>query len=170
MLRYLQLEERIVGVLELLELVGELALVALPYLPIALEHLWLLWLLVLLGVLLTLFLLLLLGHLDVHFPAHFLCVCGLELGPLLLGQVGILPHLFLLLGLLLALLDLPELDLHVEVLLEGGQVLQGLDPLGGRDVLSVVYFEGGHVGDYVLLAPFPVLAGVARQVQLLDAG
>lgn len=48
--------------------------------------------------------------------------------------------------------------------------MDGFDSLGGSNSLAIVQFEGGHIGDNILLTAFPLLAWIASQVQLFEIG
>lgn len=142
------------------------ALVALSYLSLLVIHAWQCLLDKLLWIFISFLLLFILSHFVIHLPANLFCI-GLFL--IFLFASFLSPPLFFLhLQFLFLFLDFPHLAKMVEVLLQSGQVLASLDPLGWRNRVTVVHLESIYLCDDIVSAPRPVFTGIPGEIDLLD--
>lgn len=168
MLGHLYLEEGVFRMVVLSELEWELSLVALPDFTLLVEHGGRDFFNVLLRILLTLLSLLVFGHVIVHLSTGFFRI---RLFVVLFLPVGLASGLLLFhFSLLLSLFMLPLLSEQVKISLQVREVLNSLDPLGGRDDGPVVGFEGSHPSYDIVLTARPVFAGISGEVYFLDVG
>lgn len=170
MFGYLDLEDGEVGVLELLEAELKAALVTLSDLPILGVHLYGFLGFEFLRVAFSFLFFLVFGLLFVHLATEFSCVRGFLLCLLFFSHMllKLLPLLFVMF--LLSQHQLSLLDCLEKGRLKTGKHLLGFDLLGGGHHLPIVGLQARAMSQYVIFAPFPVLAGVSSQVDLLEIG